>query len=450
MVMNEEKRVCAAAGQGQALMKSKFYRISYTLLLITVFINVTFPKAGIKLGGIPLTVGNVFLLLTILCWLTAVLWRRCFVFSKAEVFVITGCIYWILRFLLVMVSGREGMSDWVGFFVPLVIYPFTFLVFNYFITEKKQIDFIIKLLFWGSLIVFVFGFLQAAFGIERFSVPGLTVNYTDYISSENWYAEKYNGVQEGIDYSKTVSTYQNGNLLGVNILLFCPLIYECIKNKGVRRLYLLVFSLFCILTGSKTCWVGIVIYLFIKLVPVINRKWAESRKVQFTCLLVALIPVIVIVFLNMFPQIGVRFEESFTLKNVDDLSGRSDSMNQLIDYFFTKTEWLLTGPYGLTRYWGSSYEMAYFCILMIGGIAGLIAFLGPVFYVLFKWLKNYRKEIPAVKGVFYGVIVYLIMAYVEGALWLPPTAINLWMVLAMGYKLCLFKKNESSNGIEEG
>lgn len=418
--------------------KSKFYRVSYVLLLITVFINVTFPKAGIKLGGIPLTVGNVFLLLTIMMWFFYVLWRHCFIFSKAERLVVIGCLYWLIRFLLTMVGGRAGLSDWVGFFVPLVVYPFTFLVFNFFITEQRQIDLILRMLMWGTIIVFIFGFLQAAFGIERFSIPGLTVNYTDYISSTNWYAEKYNGVQDGVTYSKTVSTYQNGNLLGVNILLFCPMIYESIKKKVWQRVYMLVFVLFCILTGSKTCWVGIFLYLFIKSVVIINRKWADGRKVQFACLIIAVTPVIAAIFLNMFPQILERFKDSFTLKNINDLSGRSESMSQLIDYFVNKTEWILIGPYGLTSYWGSSYEMAYFCILMIGGIAGLVAFLGPIIYILAKYIGKHIKDSKVLKGVCHGLVVYIIIAFVEGALWLPPTAVNLWMVLALGYKMSLF------------
>lgn len=418
--------------------KSIFYKVSCVLLFIMVFINVTFPKAGIKLGGIPLTVGNVFLMLTIMMWFFYVIWKRCFVFSTAEKYVILGCIYWLIRFMFTMVGGRVGLSDWVGFFVPLVIYPFTFIVMNYFITEQKQIDFIIRMLLWGTVIVFVFGFLQAAFGIEKFSIPGLTVNYTDYISSTNWYAEKYNGVQEGVTYSKTVSTYQNGNLLGVNILLFCPMIYESIENKTWRNIYMLVFILFCILTGSKTCWVGIFIYLFIKGIVIVNRKWADGRKVQFACLVIAMIPVVAAIFLGMFPQIMERFRDSFTFKNINDLSGRSQSMNELINYFIVKTEWILTGPYGLTAYWGSSYEMAYFCILMIGGLAGLIAFLGPIMFILIRYTGKHIKESRILKGITHGVIVYIIIAFVEGALWLPPTAINLWMVLALGYKMSLF------------
>ncbi len=418
--------------------KSTFYKVCCVLLFIMIFINVTFPKAGIKLGGIPLTVGNVFLLAAIMMWLFYVLWRRCFIFSSAERLVILGCIYWLIRFMLTMIVGRAGVSDWVGFFVPLVVYPFTFIVINYFITEQKQIDRIIHMLMWGTIIVFIFGFLQAAFGIEKFSIPGLTVNYTDYISSTNWYAEKYNGVQEGVTYSKTVSTYQNGNLLGVNILLFCPMIFESIKNKTWRNIYMLVFVLFCILTGSKTCWVGIIIYLLIKGAVVVNRKWADGRKVQFACLVIAVLPMIAAIFLGMFPQIGDRFRDSFTFKNINDLSGRSESMNRLINYFMIKTEWILIGPYGLTAYWGSSYEMAYFCILMIGGVAGLIAFLGPIIYILVKYIGKHIKESKILKGMLHGVVVYIIIAFVEGALWLPPTAINLWMVLALGYKMSLF------------
>ena len=113
-------------------------------------------------------------------------------------------------------------------------------------------------------------------------------------------------------------------------------------------------------------------------------------------------------------------------------------MNRLINYFTNKTEWLLIGPYGLTNYWGSSYEMAYFCILMLGGLAGLIAFLGPIVYIIIRYFVRHTKESKVLKGITHGVIVYLIIAFVEGALWLPPTAINLWMVLAMGYKMSRF------------
>ena len=216
------------------------------------------------------------------------------------------------------------------------------------------------------------------------------------------------------------------------------MIYESIENKTWRNIYMLVFILFCILTGSKTCWVGIFIYLFIKGIVIVNRKWADGRKVQFACLVIAMIPVVASIFLGMFPQIMERFKDSFTFKNINDLSGRSQSMNELINYFIVKTEWILTGPYGLTAYWGSSYEMAYFCILMLGGIAGLIAFLGPIMFILIKYTGKHVKESRILKGITHGVIVYIIIAFVEGALWLPPTAINLWMVLALGYKMSLF------------
>lgn len=161
--------------------------------------------------------------------------------------------------MFTMVGGRVGLSDWVGFFVPLVIYPFTFIVMNYFITEQKQIDFIIRMLLWGTVIVFVLAF-AGCIRDRKILYSGTYRKLHRLYFSTNWYAEKYNGVQEGVTYSKTVSTYQNGNLLGVNILLFCPMIYESIENKTWRNIYMLVFILFCILTGSKTCWVE---FLFI-------------------------------------------------------------------------------------------------------------------------------------------------------------------------------------------
>ena len=75
---------------------------------------------------------------------------------------------------------------------------------------------------------------------------------------------------------------------------------------------------------------------------------------------------------------------------------------------------------------------------MIGGIAGLVAFLGPIIYILVKYIGKHIKDSKVLKGVCHGLVVYIIIAFVEGALWLPPTAVNLWMVLALGYKMSLF------------
>ena len=66
--MMEKSNVFQPVSEKKSYEKSIFYKVSCALIFIMIFINVTFPKAGIKLGGIPLTVGNVFLMLTIMMW----------------------------------------------------------------------------------------------------------------------------------------------------------------------------------------------------------------------------------------------------------------------------------------------------------------------------------------------------------------------------------------------
>ena len=40
----------------------------FNMLLLTIFFSIWFPKAGIKLSGIPLTVSNILFGLTFILW----------------------------------------------------------------------------------------------------------------------------------------------------------------------------------------------------------------------------------------------------------------------------------------------------------------------------------------------------------------------------------------------
>ena len=72
----------------------------FNLLLITVFFNIWFPKAGIKLAGIPLTVGNVFLAITFICWLLKKLKNKIIRIHKISYLVGILMIYSIVRYIV--------------------------------------------------------------------------------------------------------------------------------------------------------------------------------------------------------------------------------------------------------------------------------------------------------------------------------------------------------------
>ena len=87
IILNKEK-------EGKTETKNTFL---FYLLVITVFFNIWFPKAGIKLAGIPLTVGNVFFLLLLVLWLgTVVLRRNSIRFPKPALVLLISVIYLFL------------------------------------------------------------------------------------------------------------------------------------------------------------------------------------------------------------------------------------------------------------------------------------------------------------------------------------------------------------------
>ena len=110
--------------------------------------------------------------------------------------------------------------------------------------------FLKKIIVYGFWFICLYSLLQYVIGINKCAIPGLTVNLSDYQQyGEYWYMTKSNGTQ--LDEVKIVSTYQNGNLFGIGVLIIYPLVYNYykkIKNKRLENLSLILFVLCTFLT----------------------------------------------------------------------------------------------------------------------------------------------------------------------------------------------------------
>ena len=89
------------------MKKNKFI---FTLLLITIFWNIWFPKAGIKLSGIPITVGNVFFAITFFVWIINKIKSGKIKSTKMSLILILGIAYFILK-LYLPVCKIDKMSN---------------------------------------------------------------------------------------------------------------------------------------------------------------------------------------------------------------------------------------------------------------------------------------------------------------------------------------------------
>lgn len=405
----------------------KTYEQGYVnnLLLITLIVNIVIPKAGFKFNDIPITIGNILFAFLVVINIISILKEK---FSFNEIIIGGGIVYWLLRFLICLCSNYNNTDNLIAYFTTLVIYPaMYFIIKRYFITQN-QVDKIIALIDKCLFIVMIYAIIQFIFGIENTAIPGITVNYTDYIRSpDSWWLDKANGFLGG---SKIFSTYQNGNIFGLALLLLFPISYR--STNKYSRFKLLLFIICCFLSGSRSTIIGCILYLII--IVVRKRKIAKKTFILGTLFLAAAIPVFIkIITLNSNLGLLNRIGNSLNWQVLVNGAGRTANAVEYFSWLFNKFRpfAFLFGAYG-SDYSGGAYEMTYICVFLLGGIIGLILFIYPVFNIVSrikrKLLANDNEKL---RGVYEGIILYFLIAFIEGAYWLPPTALNVWSVISL-------------------
>ena len=337
-------------------MRNKTAKVLFNLLIITIFFNVWFPKAGIKLAGIPLTVGNVFLGLTFVLWFLLKIRDRKIKITKLGFIIISGTFYFILKYILI-VSKFSNIAAYMTYIIPLIIYPLMFFLTADIIDSKEKADKVFKVIYYGFMFLCFYSLLQFFFGIEKTAIPGLTVNLTDYRTmGSQWFLQKSNGVD--VSSAKIVSTYQNGNLLGINLLLLYPIIYLALKkkDKGFEVMFSLILFIGCtFLTLSRTAWLGIVLFIFFGILFERDRT-KKSFLVRF--LLIILCIICIIFVFNFMPSVANRFLDTSPSDWIS-MSGRTEGLIKVIDSVSKSNSFLawIIGPTGIINFSGLAYEM---------------------------------------------------------------------------------------------
>ena len=388
------------------------------LLLATAFFNIWFPKAGIKLSEIPITVGSVLFGMTIIIWLLVCIHKKSIKIDKTAILIAIMGIYFIFKYLLT--NNLTGNS--LTYIVSLSVYPVIYIVCKQYSHSNRFNELLRKIVVYGFFFITIYALLQFIFGISNVSIPGLTVNYSDYIEhGAKWYMTKSNGTTESA--VKIVSTYQNGNLFGVNLLLIFPFAFLLLGKTNKNKMMYISLMLFIIcvaLSLSRTCWVvGSIEIMLLLLFSNAKNGRIDMRKI----LAVLLIPVAVLAVIIFMPSTVERFTGTKTgdwLK----MSGRSEGLTDVMKSINEsgRIDAILFGPEGVIEWTGLAYEMVPLALFTQGGIVGcLLFYLACVYAVRGKQSKE--KKIATES--------WMLASLIEGGYWLPPTAMNLYMLAAI-------------------
>lgn len=410
-------------------MKKNEYKNSFIfiLLLMTIFFNWVLPKAGTKISGIPLTIGILLFAVLILFWIIKMINKKIY-FPKTAWYILLSQLYFTIRVVILLGTGVQ-LTEIVTYAIPLIVFPFIFFIIINEVNDKERYKRIMNILVYGFLLLCIYSIIQSIFGIAKTDIPGLTVNLTDYKTlGENWFLQKSNGITE--ENAKIVATYQNGNVLGVNLLIFFPIIYEYIldknNNKFISLATIALFVIVELLTLSRSCWVGVVAFIFFRIVCKDNKK-IKDLLYKFFIIIVGI--AVLLFILVKFPSIANR------LLNIDmetflQASGRTEGAIEFLNSTIQDGNILiniLIGPFGLIENKGLAYEMTQLAIYKVSGIIGLILWSIPIF-MIYKSLKHNNNIQYSYK---IAILLWFLVAMIEGAYWTPPTAINLFIMLGL-------------------
>ena len=213
-------------------------KLSISLLCLFLLF---FPKGGIKIGALPITWGYALLGLFSLI----LIFRPS---HKISMLRLISCLalvpFQLLSIFSITIYGHETLEFTISFFISFIVLPMMFYLLFSESIERLDMLFFLKWVRTGVFFIAVYGiflFFYKFLTGKFIELPFLTVNFHDLGQLE----EK--NINRGFVF-KLISTYNNGNLYGVAVLLLLPL-YQVIEKSKLKQLLVKELSLLLTFLG---------------------------------------------------------------------------------------------------------------------------------------------------------------------------------------------------------
>jgi hypothetical protein len=364
--------------------------VLFGLLLV---LNVAIPKAGFKVGDVPITFGYIYAVVLGIIYFPQGISR----FMKADsarAFILAYCA-WILVFLVVCAyfCGIENMGFYFSMVFGFGVLPVVFMLSLS--CDEPYPRALETYLMWSVRFAVVYGIFLFLYKMETgqfIEIPYLTVNADDVGKMDTKY------IQRADDVSKLISTYNNGNIFGVCLLMLIPL-YDMLERRSVMKL---LARCALILTLSRTVWLVLMLYeTFLVRRPLWQR--------------VAMLLLGAIGILTMLRLMGTGGE----FLTDSTLGGRMTVVDQLRISLFP----LASFNYVSEIFWVS---VAYF-----GGVIGVVTFAG-LFVLIFLLFQYSGAAMPYRRAAMIGIVNFFLCSFVDAAANYIPTMFVFWLTVRVG------------------
>lgn len=378
--------------------KVKLFPFEKILALVLILFLLIFPKGGFKLSGAPVTFGYLFLVASSFLFYI----KGAKYFSK-KTSILLGFLlpFQSLIFISLIANGFTYLADTVSLWIHFFLFPMAIFFLFPKELDPKISQFITKTILIGIRLVVSYGiclFSYKFFTGKFLEIPFLTVNFHDLSSLDT------NKCIDRGGFFKLISTYNNGNLYGICMLMIFPFYQKLEKQK----FFLFFAYLSLVLTFSRTVWIGLV---FVETLIFLSSSNSKTWKHSLKFLLIA--------SFGAFVFLGVAYYFHLPLKFFLD-----SSFGNRLNQFNILNRFSLFG----VEPFSGIFEITYLGVYKSFGLLGLVTFclamLGPITLVPSKY-----------KSIKLGLITYSFISLSDGALLLIPVMTFYWFLIWLSFSL---------------
>jgi hypothetical protein len=380
-------------------------RLGRGVVIGLVLFLLVFPKGGVKLGGVPLTWGYGLLALSTIPFVAQLAFGARLRLASSRLLVVGALVpFQLVVWATLLARGTTGIGFAVSLVVSFFFIPLAFLVALGVYLDRIDLGLLFRLLRMSILLVAAYGIFLFVYKLKTghfIEIPYLTVNAGDAGGLEDKYIDR-----GGI--FKLISTYNNGNIYGVSMLLLLPL-YGWLERSRVRQG---IVKASLLLTLSRTVWVGLVVYEVLQRVYV--KRVSAKRVALLGVVLLALGAGVAYAMTLMGRDLSFLFDRT--------LGGRLGQLGAL-----ETARVLADAPFEAIS------EIVYLSMMQSFGLLGLATFLiamaTPIALHLLRAIPyaatTYKRNLAA------GLMTYLVVAMSDGALLFIPVMVFYWFVVSL-------------------
>lgn len=292
------------------------------------FVTMAFPKAGIQVGGLPLTLNMLLFGLILLINFRTL---PAYIQSIPNLFI---PYYFLFCFsilsLMVNYSQKTVSSMEIAMTIVVIMSPLAGVaIYNLNIEHSFKIMNISTIIVGGYMII------QKVFGIINTSVIGITYTLGQDLTKKNI---GYTMAVEGSEANKMPSTYQNGNSSGLFLAssLFLLLLWNPVKKKwkALKYIGIICSSIGLLLSGSRSILFPLLILLIFILYSYLkNLTFRKKRNVILVFILFVII--LFFYFLTIGNQLYLQLYDRFFIQTVNNpTSNRGTMWINAINYIY--------------------------------------------------------------------------------------------------------------------